>query len=105
MNNITITGNLTSRPDFYENENFCKITFRVADNYYQGKDKDKGTNFTRCTLLGVYGKVIKESMDKGTQVTVYGELRTDVWKNEEGENVRSPYVFVSNISLPKKDAE
>lgn len=101
MNTITITGNLTGKPDFYEGESFCKTTFRIADNYYQGKNKESGTNFMRCVLIGNYAKTIHEVANKGTQLTVYGELRTDTYENENGEPMKSMYVFANNVSLPR----
>lgn len=105
MNTIVITGNLVSKPTKYESEEYTILKFRVANNYYQGKEKDRGTNFIDCTMRGAFAKISYDILDSGSPVTVYGELRTDNYTTKEGEPASKLFINVRDIVLPPKSKD
>lgn len=75
MNNITIAGRLARDPESkVVGDGIELITFSVAVDRYQGKDKDKAVDYFECSVFGARGQVIKQYMHKGDQIICGGEM-------------------------------
>ncbi|KUM34570.1 single-stranded DNA-binding protein [Arthrobacter sp. EpRS71] len=109
MADVTFTGNLGGEPvlDFKPSGNAC-LAFRVADT--KGKkdaqgnwDKDKEqTQWFRCTLWGPDAEYYVERLRKGARVTVFGELMSREYVDNQGVNRTSLDVTVKGISIVNK---
>ncbi|WP_019102191.1 single-stranded DNA-binding protein, partial [Chromobacterium haemolyticum] len=73
------------------------LSFRVASDI--GFGERKSTNWFSCTIFGKRGESLKNYMDKGQQVTVYGQLTLREWQDKDGNKRLSPDVRVNELSL------
>jgi single-stranded DNA-binding protein len=48
--------------------------------------------------------VISQYIRKGDQVSLYGRMRQETWKDESGQNRSKMKLVVSNVTLPKRTA-
>ena len=98
MNNITFDGRLAADAELrYTAGGDAVLSFRVASDIGFG-DK-KTTNWFHCQVWGKRGETLQQYLQKGQQVTVYGQLTLREWQDKEGAKKLSPDVRVNEISL------
>lgn len=98
MNSITFDGRLGRDASLeYTPSGEPVLKFVVASDI--GYGERKVTNWFNCQLWGKRGESLKEFLQKGQQVTVYGQLTLREWETKEGEKRLSPDVRVSELSL------
>ena len=98
MNNITFDGRLAADAELrYTAGGDAVLSFRVASDIGFG-DK-KTTNWFQCQVWGKRGETLQQYLQKGQQVTVYGQLTLREWHDKEGAKKLSPDVRVNEISL------
>jgi len=96
INNVTIVGRLVADAILkYTNSGTAILNFTVANNVYQGRDKDDYVNFIDCQMWGKQAEGVNDYLVKGKQVVVSGELKQQRWETDNGKrskivvNVRS----------------
>ena len=99
MNSICIAGNVASSEMKYLGNGDQILDFSVADN--QG-GKDKPAIFWRCSLFGKRAESLGQYIQKGTRVTVAGQVTEDVWTDKNGQERKSMKVRVNDIALQSK---
>jgi len=88
---ITIVGNLTSDPELRFTPSGAAVTnFVVAVNRRKfdkqaNEWKDAGTDFYRCSVWREAAEHVAESLTKGTEVIVAGDLTSREYETREGE--------------------
>lgn len=98
MNSITFDGRLAADAELrYTPGGDPILSFRVASDI--GFGEKKTTNWFSCQVWGKRGESLKDYLQKGQQVTVYGQLTLREWQDKEGAKKLSPDVRVSEISL------
>lgn len=98
MNSITFDGRLAADAELrYTPSGEAVLSFRVASDIGFG-DK-KTTNWFQCQVWGKRGETLQQYLQKGQQVTVYGQLTLREWQDKEGAKKLSPDVRVNEISL------
>lgn len=98
MNSITFDGRLAADAELkYTQGGDAVLSFRVASDI--GFGEKKTTNWFSCQVWGKRGESLKDYLQKGQQVTVYGQLTLREWTDKEGTKKLSPDVRVSEISL------
>lgn len=98
MNSITFDGRLAADAELrYTPSGDAVLSFRVASDIGFG-DK-KTTNWFLCQVWGKRGETLQQYLQKGQQVTVYGQLTLREWQDKEGQKRLSPDVRVNEISL------
>jgi single-strand DNA-binding protein len=98
MNSITFDGRLAADAELrYTPSGESVLSFRVASDI--GFGERKTTNWFSCQVWGKRGESLKNYLNKGQQVTVYGQLTLREWQDKEGIKRLSPDVRVSEISL------
>jgi single-strand DNA-binding protein len=98
MNNVTFDGRLAADAELrYTPSGEPVLSFRVASDI--GFGEKKTTNWFVCALFGKRGESLKEYLQKGQQVTVYGQLTLREWEDRDGNKKLSPDVRVNEISL------
>lgn len=98
MNSITFDGRLAADSELrYTPGGDPILSFRVASDIGYGEKKT--TNWFSCQVWGKRGESLKDYLQKGQQVTVYGQLTLREWTDKEGVKKLSPDVRVSEISM------
>lgn len=98
MNSITIVGRLAADIETKSAGDGKPLgNFTVASDVGFG-DK-KTTNWFRCTLYGARVNAIAQFLNKGQQVTVFGQLTLRKWTDKSGVEQISPDVWVNDIAL------
>jgi single-stranded DNA-binding protein len=68
-----ITGNCVKDADIQSNDKGDVLVFTVAQNQYNGKNRDETTNYFECRKTGPGIQRLAEMLHKGVKVTVVGE--------------------------------
>lgn len=76
-----VTGRLTRDPQFFGEGEKKRVVFSIAFN--RGKEERRKTTFIDCIAWGRRADIL-ESFQKGSGVSVSGELETDTWEDKEG---------------------
>jgi len=91
MTTITIVGNLTGDPELrFTPSGAAVANFVVAVNRRKfdkqaNEWKDAGTDFYRCSVWREAAEHVAESLTKGTEVIVTGDLTSREYETREGE--------------------
>ncbi len=88
---ITITGRLTSDAETKEFGQHTALTCSVAVNQYNGRDRDETTVFYDVKKFGPGVEGLSKILRKGRVVTVVGELKVRV--AEPSEKYPNPRTF------------
>lgn len=98
MNSISFDGRLAADAELrYTPSGEPVLSFRVASDVGFG-DK-KSTNWFSCQVWGKRGESLKNYLNKGQQVTVYGVLTLREWTDKENIKRISPDVRVNDVTL------
>lgn len=83
MNNIVIKGRLTADPEMRKTTNGVPVVnFTVAvDRTFNRVE----TDFFRCTAWRATAEFVNQYFKKGQEIAVAGEMRCDVWEDDDGE--------------------
>ena len=91
MTTITIVGNLTADPELrFTPSGAAVANFVVAVNRRKfdkqaNEWKDAGTDFYRCSVWREAAEHVAESLTKGVEVIVTGDLTSREYETREGE--------------------
>ena len=97
MNTILITGRLTATPELRTTPNGKNVTdFTLAVKRKLDKDK---TDFIRCTAWGKLADTICTFKTQGDLIGVYGTMRTEKYKDKDGNEREKVYVLVSEVEF------
>ena len=101
MNNITVVGNLTqdAKVEQFGDQKF--ISMKIADNIYQGKDKDDHVNYYDILFGNSKADTMVEIYKKGVQVTVIGQMKAKL-NESNGKHYMNMGIRSYNVSLPPK---
>ena len=104
MISATIVGRLTRDPEQQQAGQYNVTHFTVAsDSTRKNRDGDYDTTFVRCTVFGRQGDVITQQFQKGQPIIVSGELSTNEWQDQQGNQRQSFEMSVQNFSFVPRD--
>lgn len=99
VNSVVMVGRLTRDSELkYTNSGTAILNFSLANNVYQGKDKDEYVNFFDCQMWGKSAEKLQQYLTKGTQLVCEGSLRQERWDSENGKRSKVK-INVRNIQL------
>lgn len=101
MNNTTLTGRLTRKPDtrYGGQDNATAITrFTLA------VDDNKTTDFINCKALGKLGEWAEKWLDKGSKVELVGKIKTGSY-DKDGSKVYYTEVLATSLGFGESKAE
>lgn len=97
MNNITVCGNIAKTAELRAIPSGDQVAqFSVADNQI---GKDKQAIFWNCSLFGKRAASLVDYLQKGTAVTVVGQVAQREYVNKDGQTVKAMEIRVSDIAL------
>ena len=100
-----VTGRLTRDPQFFGEGEKRRVVFSIAFN--RGKEERRKTTFIDCIAWGRRADIL-ESFQKGSGVSVSGDLETDTWEDKEGNKqsrLRLNITTITATTSNRRDAE
>jgi len=97
MNKIILLGNLTRDPETRDTQNSKVCHFTLAVSYGYGERKE--TAFIDCTVWSKLAELCDKYLEKGSRVLVEGNLKTESWKNKDGDNRSKLVAVLQNVEF------
>ena len=99
MNKVFLVGRITKKPELKEvkDKKVCEFTLAV------NRDKEK-TDFINCVVWNSQAENLCKYQDKGSLISVFGELRVDSYEIEGNKKYKT-YVMVNNIEFLESKKE
>ncbi len=83
MNKVQLIGRVTSDITINQSKNGKAVcSFSVAIDRYQGKDKEKTTDFIRCDAFGSTAEILGKYAGKGKQIAIEGNIKTGSYEKD-----------------------
>lgn len=106
MNKVILTGRITKELELrFTQNNKAVVEFTIATNRPVNKDGERVADFINCIVYGSQADNLSKYQGKGSLIAVFGELRVDTWKNEEGKTRYKTYVLANNIEFLENKKE
>lgn len=101
MNTVHLLGRLTGDPELRKTPSGTSVaSFSVAVNRL---GKDNGTDFISCVAWRESGESIARYFTKGKPIAVAGRLRTESYKDKQGNNRNRTEVVVDRWEFVPSD--
>ena len=97
MNSVNVIGRIVNEPEVRtigDSRSVCDLRFAIDD--FHGKEKR--SDFINVTVFGNQADLCKRYLRKGFLAGVQGRIRTEVYKDKEGNN-RYPVKVVADRVL------
>lgn len=100
MNNVSITGRLSSDVTFKEiSADFKTANFTIAvDRPYKTKSGEKQTDFIPCVATNQKAEILKKYFRKGSRIAITGEIHTRNYE-KEGKKIYVTEVSVNSVEF------
>jgi len=104
VNKVILVGNLGADPETRSTPGGTTVTnIRIATSE-SWKDKTSGasqerTEWHRVALFGRLGEIAAEYLRKGSQVFIEGKLRTNQYKDKQGNERYSTEIIADNMQM------
>lgn len=100
-NQINVWGRCVREPEvFYNEEGQVMVSFDIADNYYNGKEKS--VNFFRCVAFGKRAEYLGNTIGKGMGIYVSGRLNKSKYTGQDGVTRTEDDILISNFEFTDK---
>lgn len=98
MNKVILTGRLTRDVELrYTGSNIPVATFSLATNRPVTRDGERVADFINCIVWNKQAENLAKYQSKGNLITVEGNIRTDSYKDKDGNIRYKTYVLVNTI--------
>lgn len=102
MNNVQLIGNLGANPELRYTQAGTPVTnFSIATNKKWRDQDGELQERTDWHQIVVYGKAAEQHakyLAKGSQVGISGELRCDIWEDDEGSKRKAVRILARRIN-------
>lgn len=93
MNNISLMGRLTKKPELRKTPNGVPVaSFSIAVK----RDFQDTTDFIDCVAWRQSGEFVSKYFDKGDMIAVTGSLQIRTWTDDEGNKRKASEVVVQH---------
>lgn len=83
INKVILVGRISNDITVNKSQSGTSMcSFSIAVDRYMGKDKEKATDFIRCTAFGSTADILGRYAGKGKQVAVEGNIKTGSYERE-----------------------
>ena len=105
LNCVVLVGRLVDDADLkYTKDGMAVSKFRLASNFYQGREKEDGVSFFDVTSWGKQAEGLNQYLTKGKRIGVQGELRQERWEKDGQKQSRVTITAQSIQLLDSKEA-
>lgn len=101
MNNFNAIGRVCNDLEIKESQNkknYLRFDLAITSNY-KNKDGNKDTDFITCVAFNQLAKVINEHVDKGDQIGIVGQLKSNNYTNQEGIKIKTTTIVLEKVDL------
>lgn len=83
INKVILIGRVSNDITINKSQSGTSMcNFSIAVDRYMGKDKEKATDFIRCTAFGSTADILGRYAGKGKQVAVEGNIKTGSYEKD-----------------------
>lgn len=83
INKVILVGRISNDIIINKSQSGTSMcNFSIAVDRYMGKDKEKATDFIRCTAFGSTADILGKYAGKGKQVAVEGNIKTGSYEKD-----------------------
>ena len=83
INKVILVGRISNDITVNKSQSGTSMcNFSIAVDRYMGKDKEKATDFIRCTAFGSTADILGRYAGKGKQVAVEGNIKTGFYEKD-----------------------
>lgn len=97
MNLLILSGSLGKDPERKNFQNSSVVTFSLAETVLANGEKK--TVWHDCECWGKASDTIERYCQKGTAVTLTGQLKYDEYENKEGQKVKRAKMNVFSLEI------
>jgi single-strand DNA-binding protein len=97
MNVIVIMGRLGADPVSIPSSSGNVTKFRVATDRYNGKDREKTTDWHSVVCFGRTAENCSQYLSKGSMCCVRGSIKYSKWEKEDGSYGYSTDVIADDV--------
>ncbi len=103
MNNVTLTGRLTTDPELRSTTNGSVASLRLAVQRPHKDGEDQGADYVDITVFGRQADTVAQYLAKGCKVAVEGRLHHSEWNSDNGRRQKLE-VIARNVEFldPRK---
>lgn len=83
INKVILVGRISNDITINKSQSGNSMcNFSIAVDRYMGKDKEKATDFIRCTAFGSTADILGRFAGKGKQVAIEGNIKTGSYEKD-----------------------
>lgn len=83
INKVILVGRISNDITINKSQSGTSMcNFSIAVDRYMGKDKERATDFIRCTAFGSTADILGKYTGKGKQVAVEGNIKTGSYEKD-----------------------
>ena len=98
MNKVILMGRLTRDPEMRQTQSGVNVcSFSIAVNRRFAKDGQQNADFINCTAWRQQAEFICKYFQKGSMISVVGNLQSRSWENQEGKKQYATDVVVDEV--------
>jgi single-strand DNA-binding protein len=110
MNQVSLTGRLTTDPELHDRNGTQVGRLRVAVQRPRTQDgEDRGADYVDVTVFNHQAEVCNQYLAKGRRIAVEGRLQHSEWQADDGSRRQKLEVVARNVefldSPRREDAE
>ena len=100
LNVVVLMGRLGRDPELQRSASGMEyLRFSLAVDRIPGKDRQRVTDWIRCTAFGKTAVTMANYLHKGSMIGVEGRLQTDEYTNSAGQKTTGYSVVVNNFTF------
>jgi len=103
VNKVILVGNLGKDPEVRYLENnkvVANLTLATTENYKdRNGNKVENTEWHDLELWDGLAKIAEQYLTKGKSIYVEGKIKTDSWKDDQGNNKYRTRIRVQNMTM------
>lgn len=98
-NSFHLSGRLAVEPELQTGASMPYMRTRIAVDGYDRKEKEKITNFFGIVLFGQKAELLAKYCNKGSYITVTGELKDNQYTDKEGNKRYEVQLLCDDVQL------
>ena len=102
VNKVTLIGNVGQDPEVrvFEKGSVARFSLATTSTWKdKNGDRQKETEWHSCEVWGNLVKVVESYVKKGSRLYVEGSIKTDTYKDTEGNERKATKIKVLNMTM------
>lgn len=102
VNKVILLGNLGNDPEVMSSDRgaFTKCTLATSESWKSADGQEQSrTEWHNLVAYGRVGEIMGQYLKKGSKIYVEGSIRTNQWKDKEGQERFSTQIVVREMQM------